>query len=115
MCLIFGMASLLAPECARPPAPGRNVTPMTRKTPVLGTPSDHSAPHHPDGVAGHVGGGVGGEEHAGVGDVHGTAEAAERDLLELLHGAGRGLAELGIPLRVAPPGVAGTGQTQTRA
>src|SRR6267378_5868218 len=71
-------------------------------------PNDTAA-HHADLVAGDVGGSVGGQEQAGVGDLLRAAETAERDLLELLRGARRRLAELGIPLGVAPLGVHGAG------
>src|SRR3984893_4325060 len=67
--------------------------------------SDDAAPHHADLVAGDIGRGVGGKEQAGVGDFLRPAQAAERDLLELLRRARRRLAKLRLSLRVAALGV----------
>src|SRR2546422_295061 len=58
--------------------------------------------HHANLVPRDIGRGIRGEKHAGIRDLLGAPEPPEGDLLELLRAPGRGLAELRIPLRVAP-------------
>src|SRR6266849_9926207 len=108
MCLIFGMAGLPSLlECARLHRawPQRYANGPKNASPGRRPRLDHPPAHHPDRVAGYVGGGVGAEEDAGVGDVRGAAEAPERDLLELRGVARWSLSKLGIPLGVAALGV----------
>src|SRR6267143_2127625 len=63
--------------------------------------ADDATAHHANGVAGHVGRRLGGEEHARVRDVLRAAEPPQRDLLDLRGIAGRRLLEFRIPLGVA--------------
>src|SRR5207237_8309438 len=100
-------------RCAELP-PHRAQRQKAATGPRVGSPDDATA-HDADLVARDVGGSVGGQEQAGVSDLLRPAETAERDLLELLRGARRRLAELRIPLGVAPLGVHGAGDHDVRA
>src|SRR5574338_779642 len=69
--------------------------------------TDHAAAHDPDRIAGDIGRGVGSEEHARLRDLLRPSQPAQRDALELLGTARRGLAELRVPLSIPPLGVDG--------
>src|SRR5215831_3417206 len=77
--------------------------------------ADDAAAHHPDLIAGDVSRVIGSEEEASVGNLFGPAQPSEGDLFELLRRAGRRLAELRVPVGVAPLGVHGARDDHVRA